>query len=277
MALESRQGTSLIRSRNRGRTVFWVYMTIALVFLALEFIGSNIPSQMRKYASDAVLPMLVLLEKPIDAVQGLLERTAGVSDLYLENQSLRGENERLKQWVSVAEQMMRENESLRKMLKVPVQEVPVLATARIVGVGGGAFERSVIINAGARHGLVRNAAVINDNGLVGRVVDTGLLTSRVLLITDLNSRVPVRIGAAAHSAIIEGQNDRLLRLSFIEADYTARAGDRGIYFWSRQHVPGRHPGGRDCRGYRNRDSGGAPDTYRASGFCQNPRFPDYIP
>lgn len=201
-------------------------MLAAIALLAFEGLGSGLPNQIRAYANDIVAPVLRVLEQPIRAVQGGIERIAGVSDIYLENETLKDENDRLRQWREAAMQLSRENERLRAMLKVPGREVPPEATARVIGVGGGAFERSVLIGAGSSDGIRRGSPVVDETGLIGRVIQVGRWSSRVLLLTDINSRVPVRLERTGDLAIAEGQNEELLRLRFLPQGVQVRVGDR---------------------------------------------------
>ncbi len=196
--------------------------------MGLELFGSGVPSQIRAIASDIVSPVLSTLERPVRIAQSGLERLAGVSDIYQENEDLRGENERLKQWRQAAMQLSRENETLRKILKVPKREIPPAATARVIGVGGGSFERSILTNAGQGDGVKNSQPVVDENGLIGRVIQVGYLTSRVLLITDLNSRVPVRLERTGDVAIAEGQNEAYLRLQYLAKNIHVEIGDRVI-------------------------------------------------
>lgn len=201
-------------------------MLVAIALLAFEALGSGVPNQIRAYANDIVAPVLRVLEQPIRAVQAGLERIAGVSDIYLENEELRDENDRLRQWREAAMQLSRENERLRSMLKVPGREVPPAATTRVIGVGGGAFERSVLIGAGSVDEVKRGSPVVDETGVIGRVIQVGRWTSRVLLLTDINSRVPVRLERTGDLAIAEGQNESLLRLRFLPQGVQVRVGDR---------------------------------------------------
>jgi len=214
------------RRANRGRETLWFYMLVSVVLLMLEAFGAGIPKQIRAYANDFVAPILYVLERPVRAVQGGLERLAGVGDIYVENQSLRQENERLIQWREAAMQLGRENDRLRQILKVPKREVPPAATARVIGVGGGTFERSVLVGAGSSDNVVQGYPVVDENGLLGRVIHAGRWTSRVLLVTDLNSRVPVRVERTGALAIAEGQNESFLRLRFLPRGTLVQVGDR---------------------------------------------------
>lgn len=217
-----------LRRNGRGRDAFWLYMTVALVLLFLETMGPGIPRIIRGYANDLAAPLLIVLEEPIRAAQSGIERLAGVSDIYVENAQLRDENDRLRQWREAAQRLLLENERLRDILKVPLREVPPVATARVIGVGGGSFERNVIINAGSSDQVIPNLPVVDEEGLIGRTIEVGYLSSRVLLITDFNSRVPVRVERTGDVAIAEGLNEPLMRLRFLPADVSLRVGDRII-------------------------------------------------
>jgi rod shape-determining protein MreC len=214
------------RRANRGREALWFYMLVSVSFLTLEIFGPGFPIQIRAFANDIVAPVLYVLERPVRGIQAGMERLAGVGDIYVENQDLRAENERLKQWREAALQLGRENERLRLILKVPKREVPPAATARVIGVGGGTFERSILIGAGSVDNVELGYPVVDENGLVGRVIQVGRWSARVLAITDLNSRVPVRIERTGDLAIVEGQNEPFLRLRFFPKDASIQVGDR---------------------------------------------------
>jgi rod shape-determining protein MreC len=214
------------RRINKGRGYFWLYIVFAAVFLLLEAMDNSLPVKVRSYANDIAAPILTVLEQPIRITQEGLERLAGVSDIYVENQNLRDENERLKQWQETALQLNRENERLRSILKVPGREVPTAATGRVVGSSGGAFEQSVVINAGHNDGVRRNAPVVDDGGVIGRIIEVGYLSSRVLLLTDVNSHVPVRLERTGDLAIIEGTNELFLDVKYLPPTITLEAGDR---------------------------------------------------
>jgi len=219
-------GSSEGRRHARGRRSFWVYTAIAITFILLETFGSGVPVQIRAFANDIVGPVLSLLERPVRAVQGGLERLAGASDIYVENQKLRAENDLFRQWKEAALQLSRENERLRLILKAPKREILPAATARVIGVGGGTFERSVLVSAGSGDNVEPNFPVEDENGLIGRVLHVGYLTSRILLITDLNSRIPVRLERTGALAIAEGQNEAFLRLRFLPKEAEVKVGDR---------------------------------------------------
>lgn len=210
----------------KGGAAYIPYLAVSLFLLASEALIPGVPLKIRAYAGDIVAPILFVLEQPVRAVQAGLERLAGASDIYLENQDLRDENDRLRQWREAALALSRENERLRAIVRAPGREVTPVGTGQVVGIGGGAFERSVILNLGGRDGVRRNLPVLDDVGVVGRIIYVGHLTSRVLLVTDLNSRVPVRMEGTGALAIIEGQNEPLMRLTYLSSEQRPKVGDR---------------------------------------------------
>lgn len=203
-------------------------MVMAGVLVLLEIFVPALPMRIRATANDIVSPVLSLLAEPIRAIQAGAERIAGVSDIYLENESIREENERLKQWRAAAQRLLLENQRLRKIMNAPLMEIPTKVTARVIGLGGGAFEQSVLLDAGRRAGMTVNLPALDEAGLVGRTIEVGYLSSRILLITDLNSRVPVRLERTGDVAIAEGRNETQMLLRFLAAGASVQVGDRVI-------------------------------------------------
>ena len=77
------------------------------------------------------------------------------------------------------------------------------------------FLRSIIINKGTKHNITKGMTVLNDNYLVGKVVEVNFLTARVLLLSDLNSKTPVTIEPGSIQAILSGtgENNGIIQYS----------------------------------------------------------------
>lgn len=212
--------------RTKGGAGLVLYFFIALMLLLLESFNSPIPSKIRQVAADSATPILNLMDGPIRATQDGIERLVGVGIIFDENIALKKENEELRHWQNAALQLSRENERLLTILKGAGKEVPTIATGRVVGVGGGAFESSVIVNVGKKDNVQRYWPVVNELGLVGRTITVGHHSSRVLLLTDLNSKVPVRVSRSGMTGILEGRNSDVLSLNFLPIEAEIRVGDR---------------------------------------------------
>src|SRR5438132_1078198 len=91
-----------------------------------------------------------------------------------------------------------------------------------------AIVRTVMVNAGAEDGLARGQAAITGEGLVGRLTEVGSRASRILLITDLNSRIPVVIDGSHSSAVLAGDNSDRPRLVYLATPDAVKVGDRVV-------------------------------------------------
>jgi rod shape-determining protein MreC len=101
-------------------------------------------------------------------------------------------------------------------------------TARVIANSGGAFVRMILINAGTADHVARGQAAIAGEGLVGRLTEVGDRASRVLLITDLNSRVPVTIDGTHIAAVLAGDNSERPRLMYLPSADAVKVGDRVV-------------------------------------------------
>jgi rod shape-determining protein MreC len=175
---------------------------------------------------DFAAPVMEVLSQPAAAVANAVENAKHLYMLRSENERLRAENAKLREWQTTAHRLETENASLRELLRVPAETQSRYITARVIADPGGAFVRAAIVNAGRRHGVVKGQAVMTADGLVGRVYEVGLHSARVLLITDINSRMPVLIESSRARAILAGDNGDRPKLAFLAPSADVSVGDR---------------------------------------------------
>lgn len=223
----AKSSRALLASRT-GRWTLVGLVLLAFLLLVLGRIEHPAVERLQAGAADLASPLLGILSRPVERIDAAWDYMAGLAILVSENERLRSENERLREWQAAALRLEHENERLRELLELPPFELREVATARVIGVAGGPFVRSVLIDAGRSRGVAENHAVIDRDGLVGRVLTPGLRSARVLLVTDLNSRVPVRLQASGVPAIARGRNDALLELAFLPPDAEIAAGDHVV-------------------------------------------------
>lgn len=186
--------------------------------------------------NDALAPVFGAIAQPINAVASAVRRFEDHFTVYEENQRLREENARLLQWQEVAQHLETENEELRQMLHFTPQGVRGYITGRVIANSGGAFLRNVLIDVGDRQGVERGQAALGGEGVAGRVTEVGSRASRVLLLTDLNSRVPVVLEDTRERAVLAGDNTSRPRLLYLPeksavqvGDHVVTAGSGGIF------------------------------------------------
>lgn len=183
---------------------------------------------MRMSVADAMTPMIGAVSKPVQDAATFVRNISGLSELQGENERLQNENARLREWYQTALLLEAENKSLRELLNVKLEPQSSYITARILSDVGSAFAKSLLVDAGLGSGVKKNQPVISGEGLVGRVIEVGNKAARVLLITDINSRVPVLIEGSNQHAILAGHNEAVPTLSYLPPDTEIKQGARVV-------------------------------------------------
>jgi rod shape-determining protein MreC len=201
-----------------------VLLSVALLVVGranvqlLEGIGTRI--------GDALVPALGAMMQPISSSRRLVEQVGELVALRAENARLREQNLRLVEWQSAARQLSLENTALRQLLSMPAEpQLPTAVTGRVVADTGGPFVHTVLLDVGTDHGAARGMAAVNERGLVGRVIEAGRRSSRVLLLTDFNSRIPVMVEPSRDQAILAGNNTGRPALVFLPLNPRLAVGD----------------------------------------------------
>jgi rod shape-determining protein MreC len=209
----------------------FAYVGLVLTAGALMMLGKAdavLMERLRVQVNEAVAPILEILSQPIDAVARVAEQVQSWIALHDENERLNRDRERLLQWQTVARHLEAENATLRKLLKFVPEPDARFVTARVIADSGGAFAHSLLLSAGASSGVGKGQAVVTGEGLVGRIAGVGDGAARVLLITDLNSRIPVLVGSDRTRAILAGDNSNRPKLLYLKPDAVIAEGDQVV-------------------------------------------------
>lgn len=213
----------------RGFAHRFAYVFLLAAALGILLLGKADPTvfqRARTTVTDMTAPVLDALSRPAVTVSHVIAEARELSRLRDENNILRAENERLLKWQNAARTLLAENSELRKLLGFAADPDASSVTARVIGDSGGAFVRSVLVNAGAREGVTKGNAALSGNGLLGRVAEVGERSARILLINDLNSRIPVVVERSRERAILAGDNSVMPRLLYLPSQTKIQVGDR---------------------------------------------------
>ena len=182
----------------------------------------------RNALADALAPIYAVLAAPLAQVHGAVTEAVDLWDLRDENARLRDENEKLRRWQSIALALDAENTRLKASLRWIPDPDASFVTARVVADAGGVYARAVLLSVGPNHGIRKGEIAVDERGLVGRVTEVGTRTARVLLITDLNSRIPVILETSRAHAILIGTNGPRPRLMFWPECIVPQEGERVV-------------------------------------------------
>ena len=200
----------------------------AMALMIVSRVDPDTAVDLRNGVVDTTEPILDALSRPVESGNRIVAEIDSMLTLREENAELRLAIDRLKRWELVARRMEAENAALRGLLNLRVKSKPSFVTARVIGDSGSAYVRTLLANVGAVDGIVQGQAAITGEGMVGRVVEVGRRASRVLLVTDLNSRIPVVIESTRQRAVLTGDNTDTARLAFLPRDAQVTVGARVI-------------------------------------------------
>lgn len=203
---------------------FTLYFFCAML-LVLSRIGHDAVMEVRDRFVDLSAPLLEAASVPGIMSRQAMDRMRSYLAMANELDRLKAENRQLKQWEWRAKLLERNIAHLRSLLNAVEEPALHYVTGSVIADARGPFLRSALINLGRDQGVRIGYAVINGDGLVGRTVDAGTSVSRVLLLNDLNSRIPVLVGQGGVRALASGDNGAELRLDFLPDGATLYPGD----------------------------------------------------
>jgi rod shape-determining protein MreC len=203
-----------------------VLMAIAFGTMLLGKADALLAERARILLADALAPFYAAFAEPARTVRQAVVELPGLLVLREENARLREENERLRRWQAAALALEGENAMLRRQLAFVPERAPSFQTARVVADGGGVYARAVLVAVPPEIAVRRGQIALDERGFVGRVTEVGNRSARVLLATDMNSRIPVTLEGSRARAVMSGTNGARPRLQHWTEGTRPQEGER---------------------------------------------------
>ena len=212
-----------VTRRFRLSLVVMVFLSIAL--LVLSRMEHDTVKHVRWQLTELMTPLLGTVSAPLEQMRRAGRTLTEVFALASDVERLKDENQRLKGWEWRAVEAERKLSELSELSSVVKEKAMAFVTSRVIANSSGPFVRSALINVGTDHAIKTGFPVLSGDGLVGRIVETGDSSAQVLLLTDLNSRIPVHVGRSGIRAVVAGDNGPLPRLTFLPEAAEITPGD----------------------------------------------------
>ena len=177
---------------------------------------------------DTFVPSFEWMLRPMTSVVKLAKDYQSYDKLLEQNKELRRELQQMKSWKEAALQLEQENARLLDLSQLRLDSKLTHVSGIVMADSGSPFRQSVLLNIGSRDGIQDGWAAMDGLGLVGRISGVGSSTSRVLLLTDNASQIPVILQPSGQDAIVMGDNSFAPPVEFIENADMVRPGDRII-------------------------------------------------
>ena len=215
-------------AKKKSLTSFFLPFLFLLTFLLILFNKTDyfIINKVKSFGIDYVSPLTSIISKPATVISNITIRIQNIQNLENENIKLKEEILRLKKWQTLAIKNSRENKVFKRLLNSTSHQVDVIKTASVINQSPGIYTNLITINAGKSSKVNKDLAVINEKGLVGKTIFSTKNNSKVLLINDSSSSIPVKTLSDGSYSILSGStNGKYLVSSFTRDNKLPSVGD----------------------------------------------------
>ena len=218
--------SAFLRKGTQQRFSLFALTVISILLIFLETIDTKPLNTIRSFIKDIIYRTAVVANYPTKIFSGSYNVVEDHFTLYKDYNNLKKENEELKSKYSKSEFLELENSQLRKLINEQTESKSNLVSARVMLEEQSPYLNSFVINIGANKELKNGMAVLDGKNFIGRIVDVNFFSSRILLITDLNSKIPVISEPSGNHAILSGHGDSKPTLEYLSENHKIEQGDK---------------------------------------------------
>ena len=202
-------------------------IVVAIIVFFLDVFGFSFMKPVRSIINDGIYRVSLIASSPTRFFPYVSENVTNLLSIKSENERLKKALEVYRQKELSVEYLTNQNKSLKKILDSDeslFQLESNIILSKVLIDKNSPYLKSIIINKGSSSGLLKGMQVLDKEFLVGRIVETNYLSSRVLLLNDLNSRIPVTFGEDATQAILKGNGGSKPVLEYLPEGYIIEEG-----------------------------------------------------
>tara|TARA_B100000795_G_scaffold228696_1_gene185469 strand:- start:420 stop:1277 length:858 start_codon:yes stop_codon:yes gene_type:complete len=214
---------ALLKKGTKQKFSLFFLILFSILIITLDKFSISPINSTRALINDFVYRITVIVASPGKFLIYLGSKTDEHFSVYRQSKVLNKEVEELRKDKYDNLFLKTENENLKLALgleNVKITEEDIITIARVIIDQESPYLKSLIVNKGTKSGIVKGMTVFSKNYLIGTIVETNYLSSRVLLITDLNSKIPTIIQDTDVNAILGGSGDsKDLILEYLPEDF----------------------------------------------------------
>jgi len=217
--------SAFLKKGVQQRFSLFFLIVLSFIFLFLESIEAKPVSYLRSIVKDVIYRGSYLVSLPTKGFGSVSNVLRSHFNVYNENIALKEENASLKDHYIDPDFLILENDQLRKLLDDQITAKANFTSARVMIDKQSPYLNSFIINNGSNRNIKNGMAVLHNKNFIGRIVDVNFFSSRVLLVTDLNSKIPVVIEPSGLHAILSGRGEKNPILEYLPENHMLEAGN----------------------------------------------------
>jgi rod shape-determining protein MreC len=199
---------------------------LAIIIFFLDIYNFSFMKPVRSLVNDGIYRISLVTSSPLRFLPNLSNEISTLINIKKENIKLKDELAQYRTKELNIEYLASQNKVLNKFLKDESisEESEKIIFARVLLDKKSPYLQSIIINKGSKAGVLKGMPILDRDFLIGRVVETNYLSSRVLLLNDLNSRIPVTLGKEGVQAILKGNGGSKPILEYLPEEYKVEEG-----------------------------------------------------
>jgi len=218
--------SAFLRKETQQRFSLLALLILCVTLLFIEKIETKPLNYLRSFVKDTVYLGSLIVSSPAKGIGSTLDTFKGHLSLYNNYNQIKEENTKLKNKIYKFDYLVLENTQLRKLIDEQIASNSNLVSARVMLDKQSPYLNSFIINIGSNKEIKKGMAVLDGQNFIGRIVDVNFFSSRVLLVSDLNSRVPVIVEPSGNHAILSGKGKNNPSLDYLPVNHLVKNKDK---------------------------------------------------
>ena len=218
--------SAFLRRGTQQRFSLFVLVILSVILIIVETIETKPLNIIRSLIKDTIYRGSAVVSVPSKGFNNITNYVKGHLNLYDNYNQLKKENKELKDNISKSAFLELENSQLRKLIDEQAVSSSDLVSARVMLDKQSPYLNSFVINIGSNKNIKNGMAVLDGKNFIGRIVDVNFFSSRVLLVSDLNSKIPVITEPSAHHAILNGHGKNEPTLEYLPENHNIQNGDK---------------------------------------------------
>ena len=223
--------SAFLKKENKQKFSLFTLLFISILIIILSSLNFKIIKDLKSIISEAVYRTSFIVSVPENFLINSYLKVAEYSNFYEDYKKNKEELKNFQSKEILNEIIISENNELKKLIEdFTFTRNKILA--KVIVDHGSPFSKTLIINKGSKDGLKIGTNIYDENYLIGRVIETNFKTSRVLLLSDLNSSVPISISPGDVQAIVVGDGTESGKIKYIKDNLIEDIQDQSIAYTS---------------------------------------------
>ena len=218
--------SAFLRTGTKQRFSLFFLILFSIILIFVEKIETKPLNYIRSFVKDGIYRVSQAAIYPAKSFENSINFIDKHLNLNKEYKVLKKENEILKSKIVEDEFLNLENTQLKKLIDEQVSSHNNLVSSRVIIDKQSPYLNSFVINSGANKNIKNGMTVLDGKYFIGRIVDVNFFSSRVLLVSDLNSRIPVIVEPEGNHAILYGHGSSNATLEYLPENHKIKKNDK---------------------------------------------------